>query len=163
MSTLPPTVILPPDLDAPILDELLALWLQFAPRDAYERLLVTRIIQATARLHVSARRETDEADPLWLRYESAADRLFRQSLKALEKHRAQHPVPASTQQTEAVAKPSTPPSVAASHGSTPTPSRHPTPNPSHVAQPRSSDRDAPIPVAPLNNVSDRPPPARGAA
>jgi hypothetical protein len=90
---LPESVTLPPGLTDVHRHELAALWREFAPRDAFERLLVTRLIQATARLHLSAAREPEgTADPLWLRYESAADRLFRQSLAALRKHRAENPI-----------------------------------------------------------------------
>ncbi|GIW86657.1 MAG: hypothetical protein KatS3mg108_0981 [Isosphaeraceae bacterium] len=95
-ASLPESIILPPGLDPSQRDELASLWLELAPRTAFERFLVTRLIQAAARLHLSAAREPDgPPDPLWLRYEAAADRLFRQSLNALRKLRAEHPTPAN--------------------------------------------------------------------
>lgn len=85
------TITLPAGLGERALADLAALWDHWAPRDPFERLLVTRLLQAAARLELSAQREPLEPDSLWLRHELAAERLFRQSLAALQKYRAEHP------------------------------------------------------------------------
>ncbi|GIW88478.1 MAG: hypothetical protein KatS3mg108_2802 [Isosphaeraceae bacterium] len=132
-------VTLPAGLGDQTLANLAQLWDYWSPRDAYERFLVTRLIQAAARLELSAAREPESPDALWLRYETAADRLFRQSLSALLKHRAQNPLEAKP------APPSTP---------VPAPPQPPRSNPS---TPLPAD---PPPTPALSTSRSTPPPNR---
>ena len=57
---LPPSVTLPAGLPDSTFAELAALWAHRAPRDPMERLLATRILQAAARLQLSAAREPEQ-------------------------------------------------------------------------------------------------------
>jgi hypothetical protein len=107
---------LPPGLDDAFLDWLLAyVATHLAPRDAREDWLAARIAQAMARLHVSALREPDRVDPVWLRAEAFADRQLREATRAWTAHRKE--APAATADT--------PPPIAASPGPVPQPGPKP--------------------------------------
>lgn len=122
---------LPPGLDPVFLAWLESHVAALAPRDGYETLLVGRIAQALARLHRSALNEpAGLPGNLWLRYEAAADRLYRQSLSALQKYRKENPVElVDTQAPDASISPPLPPGEGPGRGSdepttpTPAPSR----------------------------------------
>ncbi len=113
---------------------------ELAPRNATEIFLVSRIIQAVVRLQLSADNEpAGLPDAGWLRYETAADRLFRQSLTALEKYRRAFPV------TEPLPTPKPTPTPVATQ---PVP-----PNPSTQTRPSSPTPNTPRPptlVAPTS-------------
>ncbi len=81
---------LPAGLDAAFLNWLIAhIESHYAPRSSHEQFLAARIAQAMARLHLSALRETETPDSLWLRYESHADRQLRDAQKAWHALRAE--------------------------------------------------------------------------
>ncbi len=64
----------------------------FDPKDPIERVLVERVVLATSRLRQAALME-DQAtmlDPAWSRYQSLADRNFRDALNQLERWRRNH-------------------------------------------------------------------------
>ena len=119
----------------PGLDDTFQAWLihyvatHLAPRDAHEDWLAARIAQAMARLHLSALREPEQIDPLWLRAETFADRQLRDARKAWNEHR--NPVAPATRAAEA----NNPPPSAAPH---PTPPTSPPPAPRQSFRP---DRD----------------------
>ncbi|GIW88192.1 MAG: hypothetical protein KatS3mg108_2516 [Isosphaeraceae bacterium] len=120
---------LPPDLDPVFLAWLETHVAALAPRDSYEILLVGRIAQALARLHRSALNEPPgPPNNLWLRYEAAADRLYRQSLSALHKYRKEHPVEPQDA-TESTPQPASPPHHPADLPDAPEPTLHDSPNP----------------------------------